>query len=528
MDRRVFLQSSLLAAAATALPRAVFAQANRPTLSVAVPGISNSGTLEPLREQNNTAIRTLYSILETLTDVDRQGDLSLNAKLAESYRRLDERSVEFTIRKGVKFHNGAELTAEDVVFSYGPERMFGTTQGGSGAKPAPTEVAAAGKRIWSTIESIKDTGSNTVIITTKKPDLTLEARFSRLGAEIISRKGYMDAADWTAWSRAPIGTGPYKVADFRGDTELILDSHDDYWGGLPPAKQIRLVVVPEVASRVNGLFAGQYDLIVDVPPDQLKGIGSTAGVKAIGGAVLNILELAFDKTNPVLADPRIRQALTQAIDRQIIVDSLWDKRTDVPKGLQYKFYGDMFIDDWTAPAFDPEKAKALLAEAGYAGGAIPFRVQNNYYPNQVSTAQILQGMWSAVGLNVVIEMKENGAQVTDASSPRGIRQWSNVGSFGDPVSSLVFQMGPTGPLQTNKEWSNDEFNALSGELETGTDPAKRKQTFRRMLEIIEVEDPAYTVLHQNAIFYGIKDSIDWNPSQLMSLDFRAENLKFKG
>ena len=152
---------------------------------------------------------------------------------------------------------------------------------------------------------------------------------------------------------------------------------------------------------------------------------------------------------------------------------------------------------------------------------------NNYYTNQVATSQILVEMWREVGLNVDIEMKENWQQIFDKSAPRGVRHWSNSAPFGDPVSSLVNQHGPRGQQQQVGEWTNAEFNTLSGALETGTDNEKRRATFRRMLEIAEREDPAYTLLHQTALFYGKRKDIAWNWSPRQSMDFRAGNFAIK-
>src|SRR3546814_20609452 len=87
----------------------------------------------------------------------------------------------------------------------------------------------------------------------------MEGRIARYGSEIISRRGYEEAKTWIDWARAPVTTGPYKVRSFSPDQELILDAHEDYWGGRPPLKRVRLVVVPEIASRVNGLFSGQFE-----------------------------------------------------------------------------------------------------------------------------------------------------------------------------------------------------------------------------------------------------------------------------
>jgi peptide/nickel transport system substrate-binding protein len=538
IDRRDFLKSSLAVTATAALARPALAQSDaRPVLRIAVQKISNGASLSPLREQSNLGNRIFYSFFEPLIEVNRQTDLARRPGLATEWHRVDDRTVELKLRQGVKFHNGEELTSEDVTFTYGPEHMFGTgheqakalftTAVGQAGQGIPPEVPAVARRLWPHLDRVEAVDPYTVRFVNKVPDATLEGRLARYGAEIISKRGFTDAPDWVTWSRKPIGSGPYKVAEFKPDSVLVLDAFDEYWGGKPPARQIRFIVVPEVASRVNGLLSGEFDLITDVPPDQMKTIDDDAQCETIGGPINNHRMLCFDKHLPQLKDPRVRRAITHAIDRNLIVDAIWANRTEVPKGLQWPFYGDMFIADWSVPAHDPELAKKLLKEAGYKGEPIPFRVLNNYYTNQVATAQILVEMWRAVGLNMQIEMKENWGQIFDRGSPRGVRDWSNSAPFADPVSSIVNQHGPKGQQQQVQEWTNEEFNKLSDELESRTALEERRKIFRRMLEIIEREDPGYTVLHQTALFFGKRKNIEWKPSPIQSMDFRKTNLRFK-
>ncbi|MFN5523726.1 ABC transporter substrate-binding protein, partial [Bradyrhizobium sp.] len=276
-------------------------------------------------------------------------------------------------------------------------------------------------------------------------------------------------------------------------------------------------------SRINGLLSGEYQFACDIPPDQIAGIEKNAAFEVQGGTILNHRLTVFDKNHPQLANPLVRRAFTHAIDRQAIVDSLWAGRTRVPKGLQWEFYGDMFIADWSVPAFDPKLAQDLLKQAGYKGDPIPYRLLNNYYTNQVATAQVLVEMWQAVGLNVQIETKENWSQILERAPTRAVRDWSNSAAFNDPVSSLVAQHGPNGQQQQVGEWSNAELNKLSEFLETSTDREARKKAFRRMLEIAEREDPAYTVLHQNATFTAKPKSIKWKASPAFAMDFRTGN-----
>ncbi len=355
------------------------------------------------------------------------------------------------------------------------------------------------------------------------PDVTLEGRLSRYGSDIMSRKGWEDSASYLDWARKPITTGPYKVVEFKPDTHLILEAHDEYWGGRPPLKRIRFVEVPEVPSRINGLLSGQYQFACDIPPDQIVGIEKNAGFEVQGGTILNHRLTVFDKNHPQLANPLVRRAFTHAIDRQAIVDSLWAGRTTVPKGLQWPYYDDMYIADWEVPKYDPKLAADLLKQAGYKGEPIPYRLLNNYYINQTATAQILVEMWKSVGLNVQIETKENWTQIMERSPTRAVRDWSNSAPFNDPVSSIVNQHGPNGQQQQIGEWTNAEANKMAEVLETSTDHETRRKAFRRMLEICEREDPAYTVLHQNATFTAKPKSIKWKTAPAFAMDFRAGN-----
>ncbi len=509
------------AATAAALPRFAIGQSDqRPTVTVAVQKISNSNMLEMLREQSNVGSRIFLNYAEALIDCDWTGDMALRPGLATSWRRPSENVVELTLRQGVRFHNGDVMTAEDVAFSFGPDRMFG---GGTTGKTPPVDAIAIARRSFPGFERIEIVDAHTVRFVNRMPDVTLEGRLARTTGVIKSRRAFAEAASWSDWARRPVGTGPYRVAEFRPDQMLVLDSHDDYWAGRPPLRRLRFVEIPEVAGRINMLLSGEADFACDIPPDQIATIERNPRYEVVGGPILNTRILTFDKTHPVLANPAVRRAITHSIDRDAIVAALFSGKTRVPPGLQFEFFGETFIADWSVPRFDPAEARRLLRAANYRGEPIPYRLLNNYYTNQTPTAQVMVEGWRAVGLNIQIEMRENWSQITSRETQRGIRDWSNGAGFGDPVSQTPPNFGRNGGAWVGGEWRNEEFGTLSDELETSTDRPRRRAVWARMLEIAEREDPAWTVLHQNLNLTAKRRDFRWKPAQTFAMDFRPGN-----
>jgi peptide/nickel transport system substrate-binding protein len=523
---RITRRATFAAGAALALPRPAIAQADqRPAITVAVQKISNSNTFETPREQSNVGYRAFYTYSETLIDFDWTGSMDQVPGLATAWSRAaDARSVEVTLRPGVRFHDGRPMTAEDVAFSFGPERLFGT--GATGPKEPPNEVKAVARLSYPKLEKVEILAKDRVRFVLNGPDATMAGRLAQNTGVILSANAFAAAPTWLDWARRPIGTGPYRIAEFRPDSFVVFEAFDDYWGGRPPARSIRFVEIPEVSSRINGLLSGEFHFACDIPPDQIAPIERNPRFEVQGSPINNIRIMAFDHNHPQLRDPRIRRAMSLAIDRRAIVDALWSGRTRIPKGLQLEAYAAMFVPEHGEPRHDPAEARRLLAEAGYRGEPIPYRLLKDYYTNQVGTAQICVEMWRAVGLNVQMSLQENWSQVTGAKIERGIRDWSNTSLFMDPVAGLLRGMGPGGAQQRDGEWTNAEFNRLAGVVESSIEPSERRAAFARMLTIAEHDDPAYLILHQAATFIAKRRDIRWRASQGWPLDFRARNFAF--
>lgn len=492
-------------------PRAIQAQDTATSIVVAVP--QSPSALEPVLRNNTSTLQTIYSVYDRLLTIDFNTG-TVGPGLAESWTQVNPTTFEFTLRQGIKFHDGGEMTADDVVFSYSDLRLLGP--GGTGATVA--------KQYHRTIESVEKLDDYRVRITTNQVDPTILLKVGGWAAEIVSKAAFEAAGGWDGWANMPIGTGPYRIVEHRQDEVLILETHDEYWGDGPAFERIEFRVVPEAVVRVNGLLAGDFDLVTFVSPDQIAQIEAREDLEIVGGAIQNVRTLNFFQVEGVFADPLLRRAVSHAIDRELIVDSIWQGRTEVAPGFQHPAYGQTFLQDFGAPTYDPEMARRLIEEAGYDGEEIVYRTQTAAYPLEIQTAQVIQEMLRNVGLNVRLEVVENWAQVEAAPTGSTMYNNSTLIAWPDPTGGLLRQYGPGLAFSTDPyTWSNSEFEELAIEFDTVGDPGKRRSIHRRMLEIWQEEDPAATVLFYNALFYGKRTDVSWAPYPSLYADYGPNN-----
>ena len=482
-------------------------------LTVGVP--DNPMYLDPVANCDNVGMRVMKNIHETLIDITEDG--SIVGRLAESWNQIDDRTIEFTLKKGVVSHAGFPLDADDVLVSFGVGRVVNPEDPGYDAF----------KQYTGTFESIEKIDDYTVKFTKAKPDPILLLRFTFVTSTIICGDSYKAKTSWEDWMVHPVGFGSYYVDEFKPDEYITFKKFDDFYGDKAPVDVIKYVVVPETAPRIMGLLSGDYDIVTEVMPDQFSTIENKKGFEVNGGPINNVRVIISDEVaSPVLADPRVRLALNYSIDRELINNTLFKGISEVPKGVQMKNFGDMYIDEFEPVGFNPEKAKQLLKEAGYNGEEISYRYMVDYYTGEVATAQILQQMWADVGLNVKIELKENWAQIetNEAAPGRGIINWSATAIFPDPLSQIARLYGPDGWFQVHDMWHSDDFNKQF-EIVSGTDPVARRKAVKEMLEITENQDPPGTYLYLLPVFYGQSEKIKWTPAVSHFMDFRAGSLE---
>lgn len=477
-------------------------------------------TVEPQGINNNALDRVAYSIFETLIRADLKTG-NLYPGLAESWKRVSPETVEFKLRRGVKFHDGTDFTADDVVFTFGEERFMG--------KNAPGRAAAV--EFLGNLKSVEKIDDYTVRVTMNAADPLIERRFSARMSEIISKDGWQKAGGWDNWIKNPIGTGPYRISSFKIGNRLVLERFEGYWDKKAPAAKLTFVEVPELSSRVAGLRSGEFDLITEVPPDQIKPLSRDGKIDIVGGPIDNVYAIVFDaKSNPVMADPRIRQAFSYAIDRDLLVQALFAGKTATANSFQLKTFGELYLPELETKRYDPQKARELIKAAGYRGEPIVWRIQPAYYTLEMTVTQAVAAMLKKVGLNIRIDVKENWTQVEAAGKDRMLNNASFSAYFPDPASQLWRRMKPgsfwdaEGYFPASEQYKR--FCELGKELDTSTDADHRKAVWAEMLKTFE-SNPYACPLYALPMIYAKQKNVVWEPGTQGSLDLSARNLSFK-
>ncbi len=488
----------------------------RPELTIAMPEL-NRGSYGGY-DASNYASRIVHNLYDNivkrdwLSKPDGTG-IDLVPGLATSWTQISPTEWELKIRQGVKFHNGREMTAEDVAFTLSQERR---------------EIR--NHSIATPIKGARVVDAETIIVETHAPDAAFLPRLSTRAGKVVPADVYQELGH-PAFAGAPIGTGPYYIDEVTPDS-LTLLPFDDYWGGKPPLSKITYKAVPETSARIAGLITGEYDIITSIPPAQAELVDREDGFHTQASVLENVQLIMFpnadqdEPTGEVTNNKLIRQALVHATDRQILVDKLWNGLNSVPEGFSFPEYGKYHAPQ-VPRAYDPEKAKELLAEAGYDGAPLKLAMVGGYYVNMDRAVQVMEQQWSAVGLNVELTIRENWSQM----NPRG--DWdafpiSANFNFPDPAAPMWAYWGAEGgPHRTARPmWDVPErFLELGQTLERSSDPEARKAAFGEMLEIWEDEVPAM-LLYRPVEIYGVRDDIQWQNYGMYWMDFRDYNISF--
>ena len=516
-NRRTFIAGAGAAALASISGVDLAFGQGRRELRLGVNGLPR--TLEPVNSISNTGPRIVDQLFDKLIQRDYFGDGAsgdgngMVPGLAESWERIDDRSVRFKLRKGVKFHNGVEMTAEDVAYTFSSERLWGDEA---------IKSIANGRAFSPNWDEPVVEDEYTVVLRTKTPSGLIEKYAASWLGPIVPKDYYKElGAD--GFGNKPIGTGPYRFVEFIANDRVVLEANDEFWGDAPTASKITYQVVGEPATRVAGLISGEYDIITTLTPDDTKLVDGYSDLETRGAVIENIHMFTFNFHKPELQSKELRRAMSLAIDRPLIIKSLWQDKAVIPNGFNFPHYGTSYDPNRPLLEYNVEKARALVAASGYDGSPITYRT-GSYYANSIPAMMMMIEMWKEVGINIVPEIVAPGTSVPDDKV--WIRTWSNGQWLTDAVTTLVSEFGPRRGIQERWGWkAPQEFNDLCDQVEQTPDGPERLAAFNRLRDIFDEETPA-VLLYQPFDVYGARKDVNWRPVTFETMGLRSDNLSF--
>jgi peptide/nickel transport system substrate-binding protein len=446
--------------------------------------------LDPHYSTSASDVNVFFNLYDNL--VLRDDNLNLTPGLARSWKLVDDKTWQFTLREGVVFHNGDRFTADDVKFSL--ERAI--------AENPRTSVFAA----LNTIERVDILDPATVNIVTKQPDPLLPARLSYYGGMMMPKQ-YFETVGMEGFRKAPMGTGALKFIEWKKNERLVFEANKRYWRAPLPYERVIYKPYPETAARIAALIAGEVDLITAVPPDQVEVIEKSGTAKVEGALYAGFFAYYMNVKNPPLDNKLVRQALHYALDRQAIVKKLWRGRGVVPNDA-YPNVDKLGYDQSKSPfEFDPKKAKELLTQAGYKGEEIAIESAVGYLANDKQLTETLSAMFQEVGINAKVHLIEYSVRA------QKMRQKAIDGLLlGDPTSTLLDPDGmfwrlmqPGGLIDY---WRHAEWDRLMGEARFLQDTKRRDAQYKQAANIFLDEVPVLIVLQPEKTF-ALKKDLNW-------------------
>ncbi|MFY0546101.1 ABC transporter substrate-binding protein [Brevibacillus sp. H7] len=430
---------------------------------------SDVPTMDPHMHNEPNAITTNWHIFDSLLYLTR--DLKIEPGLAESYERKDDLTWVFKLRKGVKFHNGEEFNADAVKFSL--ERVLDEKQ------------KSTQRGNISAISTVTVLDPYTVEIKTKEPYNLLPHRLFYLS--IVPPKYVKEVGD-QVFAEKPVGTGPYKFVEWVKGDKIVLEANEDYFKGAPKIKKVTFRIIPEVATQIAELQSGGVDIIRMVPPDMLAQLEGNPQISVASTPLLRVFYLALDTKKKPFDDVRVRQALNYAVDVETIIKKvLGGKAVRTPAGVNPNHFGfDSSIQPYP---YDPQKAKALLKEAGYENG---FETEIHYFTpgmgQQVVDAVISD--LSKVGIKAKAKFyPESSAFVEKQRAgdlPFRLGHW---GSYSVYDADAILQPMLHSEGVYGKYFNTPELDKLINEARSTVDQEKRKALYSQAQQLIQKEAP---------------------------------------
>lgn len=410
--------------------------------------------------------------------------------LAIEWERVSDITWQFTLREDVKFHNGEPFTAEDAVYSV--KRIIDPTFN--------SQIAGN----FSTIKDAKIINSNTILIITNGPDPILLKRLTLL--DIVNKK-YMESSPDNIINTKPVGTGPYQVIEWNRGEEIKIEKFNDYWGQKPNIQNVTYRFIQENSTRLAALKAGEINLAVNMLPEYLEQLPSYKTANSI-----EFYFLRFNTIRGIMQNKLIRQAVNYAIDKEAIVEALFLGSAIPARGQLAKeaYFG--FNKNLDAYAFNPEKAKELLKEAGYQGEVVQLISERGRWMKDGEISEAVASMISDVGINVKLTFLSwqqwldtlfNLEKAPDIMFSSNGNELFDMDRF---YQAIIKTGGP------QSAYSNPDIDKKIDAARNEMDPVKRQAMYEELAQLV-YDDPFGVPLINLKSIWGISKDLEWEPRE---------------
>ncbi|OGB93944.1 MAG: hypothetical protein A3H39_19760 [candidate division NC10 bacterium RIFCSPLOWO2_02_FULL_66_22] len=463
----MLLLTLLVAGAAPAVAQ------SRDTLVVAL--VSHAPVLDPHMHFERVGILVNINMFDSL--LHKNARLEYEPSLATSWKPLSDTQWEFKLRRGVKFHNGATMAAEDVKFSF--DRVLDTKK----KSPQIGNIRA--------IKEVRIVDPDTIHIVTDKPFPLLLERL--VFFPIVPKKHVEAVGDQAFGLSAPVGTGPWKFVEWKKDQLIRLEAFDQHWRGKPAFKHLVIRAIPEIATQIAELKTGGVDIIRNVSADLVPELKAHAQTYVSSAPILRVHYVEFDMRHPPFDKKLVRQAANWAVDKQAIIQKMMaGLGRQVPTVVQPPAFGH--DPDVKPYGYDPKQAKALLAQAGYPNG-VDVTLHSAFVEFRPVFEAICQ-MLTEVGIRTTPRMWDPGPawnkffQAEGKATNGYYGSWGNYSVFdADAVLHPLYHTSPGGWI--GMHYTRVEgLDALIDEARSTVDQAKRKRVYSQVQRLLKEDAPA--------------------------------------
>ncbi len=437
------------------------------------------------------------------------------ASLAVSWRAIDDKTWEFQLRKGVKFHDGTPFTADDVVFTFSriPKLLISPSSFIFAIKP---------------VERIEVVDDHTIRFHTAQPVPLLP--FNLAAVRIVSRK-HGDGAGTGAYNtlKAAIGTGPYRPVEFAVAERARFERNDDWWGKAPAWATIDYRSIGNDATRLAALQTGEFDIVDQVPTRDVEELRKSPKLNIVSTPGQRLIFLSPDigrketlwatgpngkplPTNP-LQDVRVRRALSIAINRDGIRDRIMDGFA-APTGQLMPVGASGYIASISPDRYDPETAKKLLAEAGFPEGfGLTLHGPNNRYVNDSKIVEAVAQMWTRIGVKTQVDTMPAAtlfSRALRAEFTIRLTGWaSDTGEASSSLTELIASSNPSkgrGVVFDPARYLNPKVDELVEQSLATIDLDKREALYREA-ETLALPDLPIIPLHHQVNVFGLRKGL---------------------